>query len=215
MMESNKHPFAKYACSIDSKLTLKLSEEEIKEKEQEFERIKNLLTNRTMEITKQDNKNGTMINLHDCRFGDRLVTKGGTMVVYLGYSKPINTEPLEQEGYHAIAGEHGEWFYFSKYYDDGTIFDNNGKMCGAGDPLNIAGLYKGNGIDLSNFKFGDRLKTICGAPAVFLGYSEATGNYEISVLSDRTGKHETIFCEKDGIPNHESLFRYRIIGKQD
>lgn len=46
MMESNKHPFAKYACSIDSKLTLKLSEEEIKEKEQEFERIKNLLTNR-------------------------------------------------------------------------------------------------------------------------------------------------------------------------
>ena len=39
-MEGNKHPFAKYACSIDSKLNLKLSEEEIKEQEQEFERIK-------------------------------------------------------------------------------------------------------------------------------------------------------------------------------
>ena len=38
--------FAKYAGCIDSKLTLKLSEEEIKEKEQEFERIKSLLTNR-------------------------------------------------------------------------------------------------------------------------------------------------------------------------
>ena len=156
-----------------------------------------------------------MINLHDCRFGDRLVTEEGKMVVYLGYSKPINTEPLEQEWYHAIAGELGEWFYLSKYYDDGTIFDNNGKLCGAGDPLNIAGIYKGDGIDLSQFKFGDKLKTRCGIPAIFLGYNEAIEYYEIAVLSDTTGKHETIFCEKDGIPNHESLFRYRIIGKQD
>ena len=45
MMEIHKHPFAKYAGSIDSKLTLKLSEEEIKEQEQEFERIKNFLAN--------------------------------------------------------------------------------------------------------------------------------------------------------------------------
>ena len=37
--------FAKYAGSIDSKLTLKLSEEEIKEKEQEFERIKSFMEN--------------------------------------------------------------------------------------------------------------------------------------------------------------------------
>ena len=37
--------FAKYAGSIADKLTPKLSEEEIKEQEQEFERIKNLLTN--------------------------------------------------------------------------------------------------------------------------------------------------------------------------
>lgn len=40
------HPLiAKYACSIDSKLTLKLSEEEIKEQEQEFERIKSFMEN--------------------------------------------------------------------------------------------------------------------------------------------------------------------------
>ena len=37
--------FAKYAGSIDSKLTLKLSEEEIKEQEQEFERIKRFMAN--------------------------------------------------------------------------------------------------------------------------------------------------------------------------
>ena len=37
--------FAKYAGSIDSKLNLKLSEEEIKEKEQEFERIKSFMEN--------------------------------------------------------------------------------------------------------------------------------------------------------------------------
>ena len=49
MMERHKHPFAKYAGSIDSKLTLKLSEEEIKEQEQEFERIKNFLENHDIE----------------------------------------------------------------------------------------------------------------------------------------------------------------------
>ena len=44
-MERHKHPFAKYAGSIDSKLTLKLSEEEIKEQEQQFERIKSFMEN--------------------------------------------------------------------------------------------------------------------------------------------------------------------------
>ena len=45
-MEKQIHPLiAKYAGSIDSKLTLKLSEEEIKEQEQEFERIKRFMTN--------------------------------------------------------------------------------------------------------------------------------------------------------------------------
>ena len=41
--------FAKYAGRIDDKLTPKLSEQEIKEREQEFEEIKNLLTNRDNE----------------------------------------------------------------------------------------------------------------------------------------------------------------------
>lgn len=45
-MEKQMHPLiAKYACSIDSKLTLKISEEEIKEQEQEFERIKSFMAN--------------------------------------------------------------------------------------------------------------------------------------------------------------------------
>ena len=45
-MEKRKHTlFAKYAGSIADKLTPKLSEEEIKEKEQEFERIKSFMEN--------------------------------------------------------------------------------------------------------------------------------------------------------------------------
>ena len=44
-MEKQIHPFAKYAGSISDKLTPKLSEEEIKEKEQEFERIKSFMEN--------------------------------------------------------------------------------------------------------------------------------------------------------------------------
>ena len=45
-MEKQIHPLiAKYAGSIDSKLNIKLSEEEIEEKEQEFERIKSFMAN--------------------------------------------------------------------------------------------------------------------------------------------------------------------------
>ena len=155
-----------------------------------------------------------MINLHDCRFGDRLVTEEGKMVVYLGYSK-IETGPFAGES-HVIAGEHGDkWFYFSTYTDKGTIIQRSGKICDLGDPLNIAGLYKDEGIDLSQFKFGDKLKTKCGAPAIFIGYNEAKGYYEIIVLSDRTDQSETIFYEKDGKVNHRGLFRYDIIGKEN
>ena len=52
-MERQKHPFAKYAGSIDSKLTIKLSEEEIKEKEQEFERIKSFMENHDIQRLQQ------------------------------------------------------------------------------------------------------------------------------------------------------------------
>ena len=45
MMERHKHTFAKYSCSIADKLIPKLSEEEIKEQEQEFERIKSFMAN--------------------------------------------------------------------------------------------------------------------------------------------------------------------------
>ena len=45
-MKKRKHQlFAKYAGSIADKLTTKLSEEEIMEKEQEFERIKSFMEN--------------------------------------------------------------------------------------------------------------------------------------------------------------------------
>ena len=64
-MERQKHPFAKYAGSIDSKLNIKLSEEEIKEKEQEFERIKSFMANhdiqrlRSIIFNKTEQNNGT------------------------------------------------------------------------------------------------------------------------------------------------------------
>ena len=155
-----------------------------------------------------------MINLHDCRFGDRLVTEEGKMVVYLGYCK-IETGPFAGES-HIIAGEYDDkWFYLSTYTDKGIVIQHSGKRCGAGDPLNIVGLYKGDEIDLSQFKFGDRLKTKCGAPAIFIGYNEAKGYYEIIVLSDMTDQTETIFYEKDGKVNYRGLSRYDIIGKEN
>ena len=51
--------FAKYAGRIDDKLIPKLSEQEIKEREQEFERIKNLLTNRNKGTDKARQKEHT------------------------------------------------------------------------------------------------------------------------------------------------------------
>lgn len=50
--------FAKYAGRIDDKLISKLSEQEIKEQEQEFERIKKLLTNRDNETSASEKDNG-------------------------------------------------------------------------------------------------------------------------------------------------------------
>ena len=51
--------FAKYAGRIDDKLIPKLSEQEIKEREQEFERIKKLLTNRDNGTEKKKKKEHT------------------------------------------------------------------------------------------------------------------------------------------------------------
>ena len=57
--------FAKYAGSIADKLTPKLSEEEIKEKEQEFERIKSFMANHNIPRLQQillnqiESNNGT------------------------------------------------------------------------------------------------------------------------------------------------------------
>ena len=45
--------FEKYAGRIDDKLTIKLSEEEIKEKEQEFERIKKFMANHDIQRLQQ------------------------------------------------------------------------------------------------------------------------------------------------------------------
>ena len=61
-MERNKHPFAKYAGSIDSKLNLKLSEEEIKEQEQEFERIKSFMANHDIQRLRSILFNQTDLN---------------------------------------------------------------------------------------------------------------------------------------------------------
>ena len=64
-MERHKHPFAKYAGSIDSKLNIKLSEEETKEQEQEFERTKRIMANHNIPrlhsilFNQTEEKNGT------------------------------------------------------------------------------------------------------------------------------------------------------------
>ena len=57
--------FAKYAGSIDSKLTPKLSEEEIKEQEQEFEKNKSFMANHDIPRLQQILFNQTELNNED------------------------------------------------------------------------------------------------------------------------------------------------------
>ena len=65
MMERHKHPFAKYSCSIADKIIPKLSEEVIKEQEQQFERIKSFMANhdiqrlRSILFTQKESNNET------------------------------------------------------------------------------------------------------------------------------------------------------------
>ena len=62
-MEKQIHPlFAKYSSSIADKLTPKLSEEEIKEQEQEFERIKSFMANHDIPRLQQILFNQTELN---------------------------------------------------------------------------------------------------------------------------------------------------------
>ena len=62
-MEKQIHPLiAKYAGSINSKLIPKLSEQEIKEQEQEFERIKSFMENNDTKRLQQILFNQTELN---------------------------------------------------------------------------------------------------------------------------------------------------------
>ena len=65
MTRQIKPLFAKYAGSIADKLTPKLSEEEIKEKEQEFERIKSFMANNDIPRLQQIIFNQTALNNDD------------------------------------------------------------------------------------------------------------------------------------------------------
>lgn len=157
-----------------------------------------------------------MIDLKLCRFGDKLKTKGGQIVVYLGYSKPITVELLECEGSHIIAGINDSpvgVFWLGQYYDNGVIVERDGKMCGAGRDENIISIFRDCKIDLSKNQFGDRLLTRRGSMAIFLGYNNKTEYYEIEVIGELTKKHETISCNKNGEVNNSSMFQFDIIGK--
>lgn len=157
-----------------------------------------------------------MIDLKLCRFGDKLKTKGGQIVVYLGYSKPITVEPFECDGSHIIAGMNDSStsvFWLGQYYDNGVIKQRDLKFCGAGRDENIVGIFRDCEVDLSKNKFGDRLLTRRGSMALFLGYNNKTEYYEIEVIGEKTQKHETISCNKNGEVDDSSMFQYDIIGK--
>ena len=65
MTRQIKPLFAKYAGRLDDKLTIKLSEEEIKEKEQEFERNKSFMANHDIPRLRSILFNQTGLNNED------------------------------------------------------------------------------------------------------------------------------------------------------
>lgn len=52
----------------------------------------------------------TMINLRECKFGDKLRTESGEMVVYLGKTRPIQWGDTECSSSYYCAMAYGESF---------------------------------------------------------------------------------------------------------
>ena len=79
-----------------------------------------------------------MVNLNECKFGDRLVTKEGKNVVYLGHNVIFSSLPKKDKDdiiithYHVIAGKYDKgWFYLARYTDNGILLDHDSRVCGA------------------------------------------------------------------------------------
>lgn len=60
-----------------------------------------------------------MINLNECKFGDKLRTESGKMVVYLGKTRPIQWGDTECPSTYYCAMEYGDSFGLMEYHENG------------------------------------------------------------------------------------------------
>lgn len=60
-----------------------------------------------------------MINLNDCKFGDKLRTESGDMAVYLGKSAPVPSLDGEVYTSYYCAMEYGDSFVLAEYDEHG------------------------------------------------------------------------------------------------
>ena len=61
-----------------------------------------------------------MINLNECKFGDKLRTESGKMVVYLGKTRPMKWDGINEiPSTYYCAMAYGDSFGYMEYHENG------------------------------------------------------------------------------------------------
>lgn len=111
-----------------------------------------------------------MINLNECKFGDKLRTKSGKMVLFICKSQPINVFPFEELDY-----EPDDKFVCISELDEGVkymTYDIYGRNYNAAIPKTypeneIVGKWQ-ESDNTDGYAFGNKFKTNEGKMAVFI-----------------------------------------------
>ena len=111
-----------------------------------------------------------MVNLSECKFGDRLRTESGKMVLFICKQQPVNFYPFSKddnaiETFTCISESDNGGFVYMDYVSDGRNFDVRvPKICPENE---IVGKWQ-KSDNTDDFAFGNKFKTNEGKMSVFI-----------------------------------------------
>ena len=112
-----------------------------------------------------------MINLNECKFGDKLRTESGKMVLFICKQQPVNFYPFSKddnaiETFTCISESDNGGFVYMDYVSDGRNFDVRvPKICPENE---IVGLWEERN-NTDEYIFGNKFITNKGEMVVFIG----------------------------------------------
>lgn len=111
-----------------------------------------------------------MVNLNECKFGDKLRTENGKMVLFICKQQPVNFYPFSKddnaiETFTCISESDNGGFVYMDYVSDGRNFDVRvPKMCPENE---IVGLWEERN-NTDEYIFGNKFITNKGEMSVFI-----------------------------------------------